>query len=95
MQPASYWRQNKLWKSWIGKTGVVLVSTVISVAPPEQSALKPYSYVLVEFGKEKHEFMGVGHEVFESGDKVECVLRRITFGDDRGLIGYGIKVRKI
>lgn len=95
MQPAQYKRTTKHWNKWIGKTGKVIVATTVQVAPPEQARFKPYSYVLVDFGDEKHEFMGSGHEVFVSGDLVECVLRKTTAGDERGLIGYGIKVRKV
>lgn len=95
MQPALYKRKVDEWKQWVGKRGVVVVSTVINVAPPAQDRFKPYSYVLVSFGEERHEFMGAGHEEFDVGDKVECVLRRSDAIDERGLIGYGIKVKKV
>ncbi len=90
-----YWRQSKFWKQWLGRKGVVEVATRITVCAPNQEAFKPYSYVLVNFHGTKHECMGVGHEGLAAGDPVECVLRRITSGDERGLIGYGIKVRKV
>jgi len=95
MQPARYWRDNKTWKVWVGKRGTVVVSTVVTVSSPEHAAFQPYSYVLVNFGTQQHEFMGSGHETFQEGDKVECALRKITSGDDRSLIGYGIKVKKV
>ncbi len=95
MHPAQYKRKTLDWNKWIGKKGVVVVSTMIQVAPPEQARFKPYSYVLVDFGRESHEFMGAGHATFVPGDEVECVLRKNSAGDEKGLIGYGIKVRKI
>jgi uncharacterized OB-fold protein len=95
MKPPQYWRQNKEWKKWIGKKGTVLASTIVRVSAPEQSAFTPYSYVLVDFGNEKREFMGVGHQTFEIGDTVECVLRKIAVLADHELIPYGVKVQKI
>lgn len=95
IKPAVYWRQNKDWQTWLGRTGKVIVSTTVRVAAPTQERLTPYSYALVDFGNEKHEFMGVGHEVLQSGDMVKCVLRKRGFGAKHELIEYGIKVQKI
>jgi uncharacterized OB-fold protein len=95
MYPASYWRQTKNWSAWIGRKGTVIVSTSVAVSSPEQAEFKPYSFVLVDFESEKHEFMGTSHDVFQPGDVVECVLRKIASGDERGLVGYGIKIQKV
>ncbi len=95
MKPPQYWRQNKDWKNWIGKKGTVIASTIVRVAAPERAAFTPYSYVLVDFKSEKHEFMGTGHEVFKSGDEVICVLRKTAVLEDHELIPYGIKVEKV
>ena len=95
MKPPQYWRQNKDWKNWLGKRGKVIASTIVRVSAPEQSAFTPYSYVLVDFGNERHEFMGEGHAVFEINDEVQCVLRKISVLADHELIPYGIKVQKI
>ena len=94
MKPPQYWRQNKDWKNWIGKRGTVVVSTIVRVAAPERASFTPYSYVLVDFGDVRHEFMGVGHEVFSPGDAVVCVLRKSAVLGNEDLIPYGIKVEK-
>lgn len=94
MKPAQYWRQNKEWKKWLGRSGKVVASTIVRVAAPERTSFTPYSYVLVDFGQERHEFMGVGHQVFEIGQEVECVLRKIAVLSQEELIPYGIKVQK-
>lgn len=95
MKPAQYWRQNKEWQKWLGKRGTVVAATLVRVSAPEQSAFTPYSYVLVEFSKERHEFMGVGHQVFQTGDEVVCVLRKTAVGGNQDLIHYGIKVERL
>ncbi|MEN8253663.1 MAG: hypothetical protein ABFQ62_04800 [Patescibacteria group bacterium] len=95
MRPAEYYRQNKDWKKYIGKVGIVVASTMIRVSAPEQTDLLPYSYAVVKVGKEKKEYMGVGHEKLKPGDKVKCVLRKVGISNKAGIIEYGIKVTKI
>jgi len=95
MKPPQYYRQNKTWSTWLGKKGKVLASTIVRVAAPEQAAFTPYSYVLVDFGDAKHEFMGTGNDVFSPGDEVECVLRKIAVPNSQELIPYGIKIQKV
>jgi len=95
MRPAQYWRQQKEWQKWLGKTGTVVASTVVRVAAAERAPLVPYSCVLVDFGGERREFMGAGHETFELGEKVRCVLRKIAIPAKHELIPYGIKVSKM
>ena len=111
MKPAAYWRQNKEWKNWIGKTGTVVVATMVRVAPPDQELFVPYAFALVDFGTTKKEFMGAGNQELQTGDKVRCVLRKISgcfsggshngsddgsgYRGSRGIIDYGIKVEKI
>lgn len=93
--PVQYWRANKEWAPWLGKRGRVVASTLIRVAEGPFSAWAPYSLVLVEFAHgERREFMGVGHDVCEPGEKVECVLRRLDTTDAREVIPYGLKVQK-
>jgi uncharacterized OB-fold protein len=94
MKPAQYWRMNKEWKNWLGKSGTVMASTVVRVYAPSPSVFTPYSYVLVDFGGEKKEFMGAGQEIFEVGEKVVCVLRKVAVPEKHDLIPYGIKVAK-
>ncbi|OGJ37674.1 MAG: hypothetical protein A2383_04145 [Candidatus Pacebacteria bacterium RIFOXYB1_FULL_39_46] len=95
MEPAQYWRANKNWSAWIGRQGTVLVSTVVRTSSPQQDSFKPFSYLLVDFGKEKKELLGVGHQEFQPGDKVVCVLRKISDPSSRELVTYGIKVKKL
>jgi len=95
MTAAQYKRQNQDWAKYLGKTGVVLASTYIRVAAADLSSAAPYSYVLVDLGEDKKELMGAGHELLQIGDKVQCVLRKISVDGTAGLIEYGIKVQKI
>jgi uncharacterized OB-fold protein len=95
MKPATYWRQNKTWSTWLGKTGTVVASTRVRVAAPNRTQLLPYSYVLVSFEDEKREFMAAGHEKLSVGDEVTCVLRKMSVPDEKGIIEYGIKVKRI
>ncbi|MEA2057021.1 MAG: hypothetical protein U9O78_04960 [Patescibacteria group bacterium] len=95
INPAKYWRENKKWPKWVGKIGVVEVSTFVKIASEENSLQQPYSFAVVQFGKEKKEFVGVGHEQFESGDRVEVVLRRKVTKNETNLINYQLKIKKI
>lgn len=94
MQAARYWRENKTWKDWIGRKGKVIVSTLVYTVNPQQLQFAPYSYVLVDFGGDRHEFMGAGHEEFSAGDLVVCVLRKLAIPKSHELIPYGIKVKR-
>lgn len=94
MTPAHYWRQNKTWKTWLGRRGKVVASTVIHVAADPQSPFTPYSLVLADFKNEKKMFMGAGNEVFKPGETVRCVLRKLAQPNLQEIIPYGIKVTK-
>lgn len=94
MRSASYWRASKNWHLWLGKIGRVELSTQIRVSAPQMEELTPYSYAVVSFGKKRKEFMGVTGEKLQSGDKVVCVLRKLSIGSAASLIEYGIKVKK-
>lgn len=95
IRPIEYWRQAKKWHDWVGKTGQVVVSTVIRVAPPELADQTPYSFVLVDFDGQKKELMGVGHDTFQPGDRVKCVLRKLGQPSPDGIVPYGLKVEKL
>ncbi len=95
MNPAQYWRSSKTWQKWLGKTGTVLSSSVVHVASAEFAACAPYSYALIDFGNEKHEFMGVDQEILAAGDQVQCVFRKMETPQLEALIPYGMKVQKI
>jgi len=92
---AKYCRQNKSWSDYLGKVGKVIVSTSLKASPPEQKMFIPYSFVLVDFGEEKKELMGVCGESYVTGDSVKCVFRKLSISDEKGLINYGIKVKKL
>ena len=93
--PAEYWRANKEWSKWIGKEGEVVASTVIRVPPLMLQNMATYTFSIVKFDDEYREFAGVDEEVLKTGDKVKCVFRRIADTDGKGVIMYGIKVKKI
>lgn len=95
MKPAAYWRATTEWKTWLGRRGKVIASTVVTVAAPDQEIMTPYSYAIIDFDNEKKEMMGAGHDVLVAGDEVECVLRKMSVGESNELISYGIKVRKV
>lgn len=103
MKAAAYYRQNKNWKNYLGRVGRVVVSTMIHVGSQAQESFLPYSYAVVDFGKEgglpraqsRGEFMGVANEELAADDKVVCVLRKIGISDKAGIISYGIKVKKL
>ena len=93
IQPAYYWRQNKAWSQWLGKVGMVVSATMIRVSDDSRSNLTPYSYAIVDFDGEKHEFMGETNVELQIGDKVECVLRKMAIAEKSGLVEYGIKIK--
>lgn len=95
VKPPSYWRAAQQWHEWLGRRGRVVVATYIRVAAPQFAVATPYSYLLVDFGGQRREFMGVGHEHPQAGDEVECVLRKMGQGGAADLIEYGIKVQKV
>lgn len=95
MQPTTYTRQIKTTSQYLGKNGIIVASTLIHVAPPKLSAFTPYCFVLVDLGDEKKELMGVPGEKLNPGDKVKCVLRKSELPDDKEVIGYAIKVKRI
>jgi uncharacterized OB-fold protein len=95
MKTIEYWRSNKNWQDLIGQVGVVLSNTFIRVAPPDQEALAPYSYLLVDFSGKKVELMGVAHQEFEIGDQVKAVLRKIKKEQAADVLVYGLKAEKI
>jgi uncharacterized OB-fold protein len=95
MKPAAYWRANKKWSQWIGRQGEVVAATRMQVAIPELAPWTPLSYALVDFADERHEFLVAGQDEVQAGDRVECVLRKLGQPDEKGVIAYGIKVRKV
>jgi len=95
MKTIEYWRSNKKWKNLIGKLGVVVSNTYIRVSSPDQEALLPYSYLLVDFAGQKLEMMGVAHQKFEIGDQVKAVLRKIKKEESADILIYGLKAEKI
>lgn len=96
MNAPHYWRDSKKRSAWLGRKALVVVSTSIRVAPSGLEELAPYSLVLVEFGNgERAEFLGVGHEIFQPGQEVKCVLRRLPPVSVTGVIPYAIKVTSV
>lgn len=95
IKPAAYWRRNKEWKKLLGEKGKVVFSTRVRVAGARQKRWLPYSFALVEIKGKRYELMGVGNEPLNAGDKIVCVLRRLSESDPKALIEYGIKVKKI
>lgn len=79
IHPAAYWRQNKNWKSLLGKTGTVILATP--------------NFALVDIGGQRYELMIVAGDQPKPKDKVICVFRRMSPPTASGLIEYGIKVR--
>lgn len=95
MKPAQYWRSNKDWNEWLGRTGQVLAVTTIRTGSPEFAYLVPYSYALVDFNGEKKEMLATGNDMLKIGDSVICVLRKMGRTDEKSIIDYGLKVQKL
>jgi len=93
--PAEYWRNNIEWSKWIGREGQVVATTMIRVPPSTLQKMAPYTFSLIKFDDECKELMGVDDEILEIGDRVKCVFRRIADTDGRGVIMYGVKVKKV
>jgi len=91
MRVTESWRQNKTWAKYLGKEGVVVASTLMEVAATDQLAFLPYSYLVVNLGKEKISVMGAAGEAFNCGDKVKLVLRKIKKEAQAEVITYGLK----
>jgi len=95
MKPAQYWRLNKSWSQWLGRRGEVIAVTQMQVGIPSLADQTPTLYALVDFGDMRHEFLVIGQDTLQSGDQVECVLRKLGQPDESGVIPYGIKVQKV
>ncbi len=99
--PASYWRKNQRWSALIGRKGEVIASTYIHSAGNNQELQTPYSFAIVKLDSNEHqssekiELMGTGHDYLQTGDRVECVLRKNVSPDTTGVIEYIIKAKKI
>jgi mevalonate kinase len=92
--PASYWRQNKNWSHFIGKTGKIVFATKVKVTSPELESFLPYCFTIVEMNGERYEFMGEKGVALEKGDDVKFVLRKVSESSKASIINYGIKVCK-
>ena len=92
LNPASYWRHNKNWNNFVGKTGEVIFVTKIEVTSPEFQSFLPYCFAIVEMDGERYEFMSEKGADLKKGDKVEFVLRKTSESDNASLINYGIKL---
>ena len=90
--PVNYWRQNKNWSNFVGKTGKVVFATKIEVTSPELQSFLPYCFAIVEMDGEKYEFMSEKGANLKKGDKVKFVFRRTSESDSSSLINYGIKL---
>jgi len=95
MNITEYWRSNKNWSKYLGKKGKVLSVSMMGVSALDQTELLPYSYLLIDLGKEKLSLMGSAHSEFKIGDEVELVLRKIKKEAPQEIICYGLKAEKI
>lgn len=94
-KPAEYWREKSEIAKWIGKEGMVVVSTTIRSSSPELNYLTPYEYAIVDFGDQKKEFMAAAGEKLVAGDRVKLVLRKMFQPDSSSLIEYNLKLVKV
>lgn len=95
MKPAEYWRKRSSWSKYLLKTGKIIASSHIFVAPTAQSEYAPYSFLVVDVEGERVECMGVPNQQFMAGDTVRFVLRRVAASTPSEPIPYGLKVEKI
>ncbi len=94
MKPAQYWRKNKSWAALLGRTGKVVVATVIRVPATETAYFGSYPFVVVKVGTKQFECMGVPGEELQAGDQVRFVLRKLKKAVGIEPIPYGLKVVK-
>ncbi|MBP9690591.1 OB-fold domain-containing protein [Candidatus Woesebacteria bacterium] len=95
-QAVRVWRQQQKDKKSIGRSGVILSWTEISVAPPRFESSLPYTIVLVEYEtKERVYGQLVDFEDAERliGARVTSILRRSGDVGPEDVIEYGIKFR--
>lgn len=92
LNPANYWRKNKNWNYFVGKSGEVIFVTKVEVTSPELQSFLPYCFAIVEMDGERYEFMGEKGVELKKGDKVEFVFRKVSDSSNASLINYGIKL---
>ena len=94
--PVRLWRKQKQDKALLGKTGIILSWTEISVAPPKFASGTPYTVVLVELSSGERTY-GQLVEFQEAdrviGARVKAVYRKYGSVEKEELIEYGIKFK--
>ncbi len=92
--PVRLWRKQKQDTALLGKTGIILSWTEISVAPPKFASGTPYTVVLIELASGERTY-GQMVEFQETdrviGARVKAVYRKYGSVEKEELIEYGIK----
>ncbi len=95
-QAVRVWRQQQKDKKSLGRVGVILSWTEISVAPPRFESILPYTIVLVEYeDKERAYGQLVDFDTAQRaiGSRVVSIFRRTRDVGPEDVIEYGIKFR--
>ncbi len=95
--PVQIWRQHKVLKNYLGKTGKLLVWTKILVAPQGFENQVPYLVGIVQFNGEKLpvQIVDCDEKDLKPNQKVQVVIRKIGKAKSEDVIEYGIKVKPI
>ena len=96
--PIQSWRQQKITRGLLSKTGKIITWTKIYVSTAEYKAYTPYPVVLVEFeGGERAygQLVDFEEKDVKIGNKVISILRILHKGSAEDIVEYGLKFRPI
>ncbi len=96
--PVKLWRRQKQTKSLLGKTGQLLLWTVIRVPAKAFAPQIPYPVVIIKLddgNKMVGQLVDYTEKDLVAGRKVVAVLRRSRIEDKEDVISYNIKFKPI
>lgn len=98
ISPVKVWRRQKEIRNQLGKKGVIVTWTNITVAGEQFKQYAPYCVALVKLEDGTSVFGQVVDRELNDiaiGKKVEVTLRKVRKTSEDGVIAYGLKVRLI
>lgn len=95
--PVAIWRDHKTLRTYLNKTGKLLVWTKILVAPKGFEHQVPYLVGIVQFNGERLpvQIVDCDEKDLKLNQKVKVVIRKIGKAKSEDVIEYGIKVKPI
>lgn len=98
LSPVKVWRNQKYVARMIGKTGKIVLWTVVRVPPANFSFQAPYPVAIVALDNGERipaQLVDYSDKHLKIGQKVITIVRRTIQSDADGVIPYGIKVKPI